>query len=73
MKTLDFFVKIYSMGMTFTITSIASIAYTFALVNHSIKWENEEEEFRIIEGIVAFLLEGNKSMIVLVTNHEQVA
>jgi len=25
-------------------------------------WDNEEEEFRIIEGIIAFLLEGKNSM-----------
>jgi len=62
MKTLDFLMKIYNMGMMIMTTSISSIAYTSTLLNHSSKWENEEEEFRIIEGIVAFLLEGNKSM-----------
>jgi len=63
MKTLDFLIKIYNMGMMITTTSIASIAYTSTLLNHSSRWENGEEEFRIIEGIVAFLLEGNKCMI----------
>ena len=48
------FVKIYNMGMMVTTTSIASIAYTFALLNHSNRWENEEE-FRITERMVYFI------------------
>ena len=50
----DFF-KFYIMGMKLTTTSITSISYTSTLLNHSSRWENEDEEFRITEGIVSFL------------------
>ena len=49
------FVKFYIMGMTLTTTSMTSITYTSTLLNHSSRWENEDEEFRITEGMVAFL------------------
>lgn len=49
------FAKLYIMGMTLTTTSITSISYTSTLLNHSSKWDNENEEFRITDGMVAFL------------------
>ena len=49
------FVKFYIMGITLTTTSITSISYKSTLLNHSSKWENEDEEFRITEGMVSFL------------------
>jgi len=49
------FVKFYIMGMTLTTTSITSISYTSTLLIQSSRWENEDEEFRITEGMIAFL------------------